>query len=92
MITKCCFCDYQKERKLSKPILEVMADPELPAEDYNIWMERLVRENSTENYSSVKIHMGMKHKDKTCKGIAPALLFDEEEQKKVLSQILGATE
>lgn len=79
MITKCRFCNYQKEKDLSKDILKVLADKHLPHEDYMLWLERLVKTQGLEDYRSVKIHMGIKHKHVVYEGIVPELELSERE-------------
>jgi hypothetical protein len=81
MVTKCRFCNYSKETKLSRAILSVIADKELPEEDYMIWIERLIKHHGLKDYTSVKIHMGIKHKEDTYKYISPVLLYDAVEKK-----------
>jgi len=71
MITQCRFCDYQKSTDLSLNILKVLADKNLPKEDYLLWFDRLLKVGGTGDYNSVKIHMGMKHKKQTYKYINP---------------------
>ena len=81
MITKCRFCDYQKEESLSIPILKTLTDKELPEEDWILWVRRLVETNGYKSYNSVKIHIGMKHKEDTYKYISPVHIFSEAEKK-----------
>jgi len=71
MIVKCLFCEYQKEANLSENILKVLADKNLPNEDYSLWVQRLFRTSIFNVLNGVKIHMGRMHKDKTCFGIMP---------------------
>jgi hypothetical protein len=79
MITKCQFCNYQKETPLSLIILEVASDNTLPEEDKILWIQRLVKVSGNADWSGVKIHMGMKHKDETYSGIWPECQWSEEE-------------
>lgn len=81
MITKCRFCDYSKETPLSLAILEVMVKllEEGNIEDFNLWAKRAVKLSDIKDWDSVKIHMGMKHKGETYKGIWPNAEFSEEE-------------
>jgi hypothetical protein len=51
-----------------------------PAEDYLIWMQRLIADSGLSDYNSVKIHMGMKHKDETYKYISPVTILDDAER------------
>lgn len=81
MVTKCRFCDFYRETKLSRKILNKLAEPDLPEEDYMLFMERLVKGSTLKDYTSVKIHMGMKHKEDTYKYISPITLLDPIELK-----------
>lgn len=85
MIVKCQFCEYQREQKLSLDILRVLAEPDLPEEDYLLWMLRLVKHSGLTSYNSVKIHMGRKHQDKTFKYIQPAYELNTNEAKIISS-------
>lgn len=80
MITKCRFCEYSKESKLSHDILRVIVSNDLPEEDYFLWVRRLVATLGNRDYNSVKIHMGIKHPTETYKYISPATICDEEEK------------
>lgn len=81
MILKCLWCDYQKEKPLSQAILNILAEEDLPQEDYNLWLERLVVDNGSKNYASVKIHMGKMHKESHFKFCAPEIILSPEEEK-----------
>jgi hypothetical protein len=79
MITKCRFCEYHKETELSKPIIKVLFDTELPHEDWILWMQRLVQTHGTKDWNGVKIHMGRMHKDQTYYGIWPETELSNKE-------------
>lgn len=81
MVTKCRFCSFSRETKLDRKILNKIADKETPEEDYYIWLERLLKKAGLKDYISVKIHMGMKHKEDTYKYISPINLLDPIEKK-----------
>lgn len=77
----CRFCDFYRVQELSKPILDVIESPEMPAEDIMIWTERLIKQGGTKAWSGVKVHMGRMHKDETYYGIWPELIYSEEEMR-----------
>lgn len=81
MITKCRFCDYSRETPLSIPILEqvMLAEKQNNYEDQVLWMERLFKTAGFKDYNSVKIHMGIKHKEDTYKYISPNNSFSKAE-------------
>lgn len=78
MISKCQFCDYQRETPLNTNILYLMQD--VPGEDYMLWIERLLKDNGLRDYNSVKIHMGRMHKEQTYKYIQPYHILDDTER------------
>lgn len=79
MILKCRFCEYSKQENLSHDILKILADPELPTEDYMLWMDRLMKTNGLSAYRSVKVHMGRMHKDDTYMYISPDMALSTGE-------------
>jgi hypothetical protein len=80
MISKCQFCDYQKESNFDDSILKKIAEPNIPVEDYMLFMERLVDKFGIKDWTSIKIHMGIKHKGKTFKYISPILILSDSER------------
>lgn len=80
MFTKCRFCPYRVETPLSGAILRVLIDEDLPEEDFRPWVRRLIVTAGHKGWNSVKIHMGMKHKLDTYKGIWPDLEFSDMER------------
>ena len=81
MTFKCPYCSYTKpDRPLSRPILELMNKPDLPDEDYALWLERLIMTHGFTDYHGVKIHMGHIHKDMTYKYDSPEFIFNPIEE------------
>lgn len=63
MVTRCPYCAYKyPDEPLSLDIIEVLSEPDLPIEDYILWMRRLFHNRTTKTYSGVKVHIGRKHK------------------------------
>lgn len=63
MKTICPYCWYQKpDRPLSDPILRVISEPDLPLEDYMLWVERQVKMFDLRDWHGVQVHIGRMHK------------------------------
>lgn len=80
MITKCRFCDYQKETPLPEAILTILASDDLASEDYVLWFQRLIAVHSTHDWNGVKVHMGRMHKGLTYYGIWPDMDYSDIER------------
>ena len=79
MVLKCPHCQFEKpDVPVGKNILKVLADPQLPLEDYLLWIERLVTMYGISAYQGVKIHIGIMHKNQ---GNDPMFVLTEEESK-----------
>lgn len=88
MITKCRFCDYSKDRPLDKDILDAMADGQLPAEDYHVWLQRLVRSYGFVEYIDVGTHIAIEHEDTYGGNSRPDTEFSEEESDLISKNVL----
>lgn len=66
MIMRCHYCDFHYTLPMPRSILEVLGDPELPAEDWDLWMSRLVQTMGFKEYHGMKIHVGRKHPELPC--------------------------
>ena len=63
MITKCPYCDYSYPNQvIPMPMLLDASRPDLPQEDFMLYMERIIRYNGLNHYAGVKVHIGRKHK------------------------------
>lgn len=77
MKMSCMYCDYGYAIAPSMSILEVLGDPELPTEDYMIWMERFIKTIGLTQYRGILVHCGMKHKGEPA---GYTIVFTDEER------------
>lgn len=87
MTMRCPYCEYEYVIMPPLSILAVLGDPELPQEDYMLWMERFIKSIGIKEYQGMLIHEGIKHKGEP-KGYN--LLFTEEERKLIEHDPPGA--
>ena len=80
MILKCQFCDFHRERPLNKELLAKLGEPDLPHEDYLLFVDRMMRESDSNAYWGVKVHMGRMHKADSYYGIVPEISMTDEER------------
>lgn len=83
MITQCHFCDYHKIESIDLDLLQKSVDGMNAGidEDMLTFIGMMVEKAGFKGWNSVKIHMGMKHKDSVYRGIWPNLVFEPAEQK-----------
>lgn len=62
MTINCPYCVYCKNKPLPEFILTILSDPDLPSEDYILWMSRMMKQVGFNSYASVKVHIGRMHK------------------------------
>lgn len=87
MKLNCLYCDYGYEVSAPQNIMRILSDPDLPIEDYMLWMDRFVKTIGFKEYNGMLIHTGMMHRGKP-KG--HNIIFTEEERSIIENDKVGA--
>lgn len=78
MNIRCHYCEYQYAAIPPMAILQVMAAPDIPYEDYMLWMDRLMIYMGPRQFKAMAIHYDVKHK--YLGGLFDIVLDDSEKQ------------